>query len=245
MKDFKKLVMVATMAMAAAAMAQEAPVTAEQEYEGVDRGNWRLTVGGFARGSMRMKSEGNTGFTGKRIEGYGAETDLMFKPYEEGRFRLWTGLGLGWMPNREVYSARVETPTLVPGVTAFYGEKISLQYGEMRLLVVPEYALTDDLALGLRLGAALDWVRARNKICYGLAGGFAPSSDSMIERYNTFTAQGIVGIQATYMITGNLGVYLGVDGRVGPEKTFKTRGMHAAKLDMTGWQAQAGLTLGF
>ena len=79
----KKLIIAAV-----AAMGLGAAIAAEDGQESTR--NWRLTVGGLARGSMKAQA-GDLG--SKRCEAYGAELDFQYRAFQAGDFSLWTGLG--------------------------------------------------------------------------------------------------------------------------------------------------------
>lgn len=196
---------------------------------------WKLTVGGFARGSMHMTpAEMKEG----RFELYGADADLMINAHETEDFNLWAGVGFGWAPNQEVYN---KTETGAFGASLH--QKNDLQYGELRLMLVPEWKATESLSFGLRLGAALDWTRARDKwdISFPGLGVIGEGSDTL----NKFMAQGIVGVQTTYMFTDHLGLYANLDWRGGGRHMLKRYGENYGKLSLDGWYAGAGAVLQF
>ena len=230
----KKIMVAVAAAVAIGAFAQEA------EQSGGSSA-WRLTVGGFGRGSMTMRPES---MPGGRFEMYGTDADMQFNAYETEKFNLWTGVGFGWAPNQKVYK-KSETRTAL-GATEVNSEKNDLQYGELRLMAVPEWKATESFALGLRLGAAFDWVRCKNhwdgSVTIPLLGTF---TDSGADTYTQFLVQGIVGFQGTYMFTDNFGLYAAIDWRGGGEHTLKKNHENYGKLDMDGWYASGGAVLRF
>ena len=222
----KKMMAAAVAAFALGAFAQDS------EQEGCSQ-SWRVTVGGFGRGSMRMTP---SDMPRGRFEMYGADADVLFKAYETERFNLWTGVGFGWAPNQEVYD---ETRT---AGAAYNHTKSTLQYGELRFMVVPEWKATDDFSLGLRLGVAFDWTHCRTHTDGGIPGLFAFSGS---ESYSDFIAQGIVGLQGTYMFMENVGLCAAIDWRGGNDPTLKKNGETYGKLSMDGWYASAGVVVAF
>ena len=233
----KKIIVVAAAAIAIGAFAQDQDKT----ENGSSSQSWRLTVGGFGRGSMTMRP---ADMPGGRFEMYGVDADAQFNAYETEKFNLWTGVGFGWAPNQNVYK-KSETRTL-PGATAVNSEKNDLQYGEVRLMAVPEWKATDSLAFGLRLGAAFDWTRCKNhwdgSVTIPLVGTFG---DSGADTYTQFLVQGIAGLQGTYMFTDNFGLYAAVDWRGGGEHMLKKNHENYGKLDMDGWYASCGAVFAF
>lgn len=232
----KAITTIMALAASASMCFAEAPAGAEQneaeEASDSEGYMWRVTVGGFARGSMRIRPEG---FDNKETQGYGADVDVLFNAWENDDFRVWTGLGFGWMPNQKVYDKHWDTAGLAEN------QKMEMQYGEMRFLLVPEWQATESLAFGVRLGATLDWVRCRNPWSWSW-GGFGGAGT---ETYSKFMAQGVAGLQATYMFTETIGLYALVDARMGNDVYFKKNGERMAKLDMTGWYAGFGLVTQF
>ena len=227
----KKMMAVAVAALALGAFAQDP----EQE---VNSQSWRLTVGGFGRGSMTLRP---VGMPRKHFEMYGVDADVQFKAYETEKFNFWTGVGFGWAPNQRVYNV-TEVTSIGGGFYAVDKEKNDLQYGELRLMAVPEWKVTDDFMLGLRLGVAFDWTRCKNHWSGGVPGiAMAEGSDT----YSDFVAQGIVGLQGTYMFMENVGLYAAIDWRGGSDPTLKKNGNTYGKLSMDGWYASAGVVVGF
>ena len=223
----------------AAAVAAFALGAFAQEVEEGGSQSWRLSVGGFGRGSMRMRP---LGMPGERFEMYGVDADVMFKTYQTDKFDFWAGVGFGWAPNQRVYNETVVTP-IGGGFSAVNSEKNDLQYGELRLMVVPEWKMTDDFSLGVRLGVAFDWTRCKNKWEGGIVPGGAVAGDS--ETYSDFLAQGIVGLQGMYMFSDNLGLYAAIDWRGGSDPTLKNNGLTYGKLSMDGWYSGVGLVVQF
>lgn len=222
----KKMMVAAVAVVALGAFAQESEETDSSPA-------WRLTVGGFGRGSMTMRP---ADMPGRRFEMYGADADVQFRICDEEKFNLWTGVGFGWAPNQRIYDK-----TRIAGI-AYNRAKDELQCGELRLLAVPEWKATESLALGLRLGAALDWTRCKALTEGGVPPFFAFSDN---ETYTQLLVQGIVGFQGTYMFTDNFGLYAAIDWRGGGEHALKKNHVGYGKLDMDGWYASGGMLLAF
>lgn len=164
-------------------------------------------------------------------------------------------------------SSRTQTDHQVSadGYTAYdfsYSEhsrtRVDLAYGEFRLLLVPEWKVTERLSLGSRLGVAFDWVNAHASsrrdwrwkldVCVQHPRGMEPTverdGDSGSTRgsdaQTAFAAQAIMGLQATYMFTDHFGAYANVDYRCGGDVDFRF-----ASLDLDGWYAGVGVTVAF
>ena len=229
-------------------------VQANELLEENDSQNWRITAGGFARGSMKAK----IGNLSDRIELYGADMDLYYRAVETDRFSLWAGIGGTFTPYQDAGKfSFYEKDTSDPYTTIELGGKsdFDIGYGELRMMLVPEYEITENWAVGARFGVAFDWLRARGKMSTWSETTIAipgipattipvgPSNDS--ENYSDFTAQAILGLQTTYFFTDNFGFYASIDYRVGDEAEFKEHGEKVGELDMDGWYAGVGVVVQF
>ena len=216
--------------------------------------NWRITAGGFARGSMKAK----IGNLSDRVELYGADLDLYYRAVEADGFSLWAGIGGTFTPYQDAGKVSFyEKDVSDPYTTIELGGKgeCDVGYGEFRMMLVPEYEVAEGWSFGARLGVAFDWLRARGSLStwsrttINIPGipstsiPVGPSNDS--EKFSDFVAQGVVGLQATYLFTDNLGFYSAIDYRVGDEAEFKKNGEKYGSLNMNGWYASAGLVLQF
>ncbi len=214
--------------------------------------DWRISVGGTARGSMKAYVDG---FSSARFETYGVDLDLQYRALSAGDFNLWAGIGGTYTPKQHIASKSISmTDTSgAPYVTieSNLAGKMDVAMGEFRLMLVPEYALTERLTVGARIGAAFDWVQGTLKgamwgvttTSRGRVFPVGPYTDS--ERSTEFLAQAILGLQTTYMFTDNIGLYANIDYRCGGDVSFKEDGEEFAKLKMNGWVAGVGALLSF
>ncbi len=255
---------------AVAATGLGAALAAEDE-QGTAR-SWRLTVGGFGRGDMKASV---LGMGSDRVEAYGADLDVQYSVWQNDRFSLWAGIGGTFCPRQKASdgfgSTRTQTTRDVStdGSTVIdfdYRESsrssLDLGYGEFRLLLVPEWRATDALSLGVRLGAAFDWLNAK---CAGrqdwawhqrttvdippyvhdVTDVADAGSDGAAASETKFAAQGIVGVQATYLFTESLGLYANVDWRLGGKTDFDFGDGARASVDMSGWYWAVGAVVSF
>ena len=72
-----------------------------------------------------------------------------------------------------------------------------------------------------------------------------PPNEDSTKKFSDFVAQGVVGLQTTYLFTDNIGFYSAIDYRAGDEADFKKSGDKYGSLKMNGWYASAGLVLQF
>ena len=217
--------------------------------------NWRLSIGGLARGSMKA-TPGDLGAT--RCEAYGADLDVQYRAFSAGDFSLWAGVGGSYIPKQRLLSVSFhELDDSDPDVTDETNGRGSMDIaiGEFRMMLVPEYAITERWTLGARVGVAFDWVRATLKVSeWGMtdihiAGGpsevisYGPYSES--ERFTEFVTQAILGLQTTYMFTDCFGLYANIDYRCGGDAKFSKDGEQWAKLNLDGWCAGVGAVVSF
>ena len=168
-------------------------------------GCWRFSSGGFGRGNIRTDSFYSTS---DRAQVYGEDMDVQYKILGNQKANLWVGLGGAFSPNQEIYSKRDSQ--------LFYNRQmVDLGYGEFRLLLVPEFKITEQFFLGLRVGYAFDWLRVKCRKDSLL--GYQSDVETEVE----FTAQAILGVQALYMLTEYLGFYATCDYRHGGSDTSR------------------------
>ncbi|MBO5648037.1 MAG: hypothetical protein J6S30_04685 [Kiritimatiellae bacterium] len=227
---------------------------ADVAEEACDDQNLRITAGGFARGSMKAKIQNST----DRAEMYGADLDVYYRVMEKDSFSLWAGIGGTFSPYQDVAKMSFnEVDASDPFVTIELGGKAEaeVEYGELRLMLVPEYAVNESWSIGARMGVAFDWLKARGSLSTWSRTTIAipgipstvipvgPSKDSA--EFSDFVAQGVVGLQTSYMFADNFGIYASIEYRAGSEAEFKKGGEKFGALDMDGWFAGAGIVIQF
>ena len=130
--------------------------------------------------------------------------------------------------------------------------KMEAAVGEFRLLLVPEYALTEHWTVGARVGVAFDWVRATFKLSEwgvmndhlsGITLPYGPYNET--DRVTDFVAQAILGLETTYMLTDGFGLYANVDYRCGGNATFDVDGDRIGELNLDGWCVGVGAVVSF
>ncbi len=257
--------------MAAAAATGLGAALAAEDGQGTAR-NWRLTVGGFGRGDTKASV---LGMGSDRVEAYGADLDVQYSVWQNERFGLWAGIGGTFCPRQKASDSFGSSRTQASHDVSTDGSTVvdfdyreanrgslDLGYGELRLLLVPEWKATDALSFGLRLGAALDWLNAKYTGRQDWAWGQRTAidippyvhdvideadagSDGATESETRFAAQGIVGVQATYLFTESLGLYANFDWRLGGATRFDVGEGRDLSVDMSGWCWAAGAVVSF
>jgi hypothetical protein len=217
--------------------------------------NWRITAGGFARGSMKAK----IGNLSDRVVLYGGDIDLYYRAVEANGFTLWAGIGGTFTPYQDAGKVSFYEKMGDQFTSIELGGKgeFDVGYGEFRMMLVPEYEITSNWSLGGRIGVAFDWLRARGKLSTWSKTSIVLSGDPPVfipvdefaseqsSKYSEFVAQAILGLQTTYLFTDNLGLYASIDYRIGGEAKFKKHGKKAGTLDMDGWYAGVGIIVQF
>lgn len=217
--------------------------------------NWRITAGGFARGSMKAK----IGNLSDRVELYGGDMDLYYRALEVDGFSLWAGIGGTFTPYQDAGKVSFYEKMGDQFTSIELGGKGSFDvgYGEFRMMLVPEYEITSNWSLGGRIGVAFDWLRARGKLSTwskmsipqpGNPSVFIPVNEftsEESENYSDFNVQAVLGLQTTYLFTDNIGLYASIDYHLGDEAKFKKHGEKVGELDMNGWYAGVGVVVQF
>ncbi len=216
-----------------------------------DAQNWRILTGGYARGGIKT----SFGAFSDRGEIYGAELDVQYRIFESDSFNLWGSIGGAFSPKQSIAKGSVSETT--PNNMEFgLSSDMDIGYGELRLMLVPEYSITSDWSLGGRLGVAFDWIRADNAMSVwmnSIQPGFPglPPTITPIDNVSDsttvseFTAQAIMGLQTVYRITDNLGLYAAVDYRLGDDVDLKKYGSKFASIDLSGWYTSVGVAVEF
>lgn len=268
----KKLVIAAS--IVALAVSAEADETAAEltRSELAETGSWRVGVGGFGRGNMDL---GLKGMGTRHATVYGTDLDVQYKVWENENFDLWAGVGGTFCSRQKASghyrrtSSRSEHQVSDDGYTTYdfnYVESATseteLGYGEFRMMLVPEWKVTERFALGARLGVAFDWLNARcsgrddwawnSKFNLNIP-GVPPETDTdgdtggsrWSESETKFAAQAILGLQATYLFTENLGLYGCFDWRLGGDTEFGMGDGRKMSVDMDGWYWGAGVVFQF
>lgn len=265
----KTTTMIAAALCAGTIMAQEAAPELVEKND--NPASWRLTIGGFGRGNVRTKLKGATA---DHEQFWGADMDVAYNVWENDRFNVWVGMGGTFCPSQDAYgrrgsTSRSEHQVSDDGFVTYdfnYNSRdnrsVDLGYGELRMMAVPEWKVTERFSIGARVGVAFDWMRAkcRRNSRWGWDSQFVTNipgiatetdndsdigedggSDSVTE----FAVQAIVGLQATYMFTDWIGLYANCDWRMGGDMTFKTDYGDRFAVDMSGWYAGAGVVVQF
>lgn len=112
---------------------------------------WRINLAGVGR----LGSETSLIDTplNKQHDLYGGSFDLHFNLLPGENFNLWLGLGSTYMPEQEVASY-----ALVEGISVYtitFDDRVKMEACDVHVMLLPEWRLTDTVALGLRFGVGV------------------------------------------------------------------------------------------
>lgn len=209
---------------------------------------FRAQASGFGRHGIKA--------AGERESLYGADIDVYFNVWRIRQFNWWIGIGCGWAPERELFSDSSSTtygsiPLFgIDSIDVNHTRDLKMGYGELRLMTVPEWNLTDWFSVGLRLGVAFDFVSVSGRNREDRTTHYMPyllltDTHDVIrnDSYDTdkMVAAGIVGLQATVMPWDNFGLYGSVDARLGGDVDVGA----GEKVEMNSLQWNAGFVFQF
>ena len=268
----KNIMIAASVAVLALSVCADEAATELKDANETVSSNWRVGMGGFGRGNMDL---GVKGMGTRNATVYGTDLDVQYKVWENDSFDLWAGIG-GTLCSRQKTSghyrrtsSKSEHQVSDDGYTTYdfnYAESTTAEtefgYGEFRMMLVPEWKVTERFALGARLGVAFDWLNARcsgrndwawdSKFVLNIPGipqEIETDGDTGGSRWSEsetkFAAQAILGLQATYLFTDNLGLYGCFDWRLGGDTEFGVGNGGKLSVDMDGWYWGAGVVVQF
>lgn len=266
----KIMILTATALTGLSLLAEEAQP--EMEKQEGRWNNWRLTIGGFGRGNMKTTMKG---LGDDRVTAYGADLDFQYNVWQNRNFNLWAGIGGTFCPrqkasdgfgssrstNSHTTSDDGYVTTDVNTYDSYRGD-VDLGYGEFRMMFVPEWKVTDSLAVGARVGVAFGWINVKASGCNEwnwnsrIATYIPPYVDDVTtdgdsgrtdwsDSQTEFAAQAILGLQATYMFTDWVGLYANFDWRLGGETDFQMADNQEVSVDMSGWYWGVGAVVSF
>ncbi len=170
--------------------------------------------------------------------------DLQFNLLSEEKFNLWMSIGGSAAPEQDFTEFYVSHGSPSTGKLSLTCDFDFAAY-DLRLMLIPEWQLTDSLALGLRLGVGGSYYHW--EVDERLAAFSSSGSGSISAKWHDhdLTLQGIVGLQATWMLSENIGVFAFCDARVGDKMELELEGEKVGELSSTSVDAGLGITFAF
>ncbi len=215
--------------------------------------DFRLMMGGMGRFGMDMQLQtfrselvgsiplgAAFGWGGDHGDLYGVGADVQFNLLSEESFNLWLGLGGSWMPEQDFVDYRFSTPSM-SGLTLAMLTDLSAY--DVRLMLIPEWQITENFAVGLRAGVGVthfEW-ESTAQIGFSKVGELY----SFKEDHHDLTLQGILGLQMSWMLTDNVGIYAYCDGRFGEDMEFTFFGCETGKISSTSLEGGIGISMAF
>ena len=193
----------------------------------------RVSANGFGRFGTEGKIDG---LGSERGELWGMGLDVQFNLLPKERFNLWLGVGTSYIPEQELCTLDVSES--FSGATGTSHSKLEVESYDFRVMLIPEYKVCEQVALGLRLGVGFGHTKVSETWSDTLSYGGQSWGASGKEDDSDTVFQGIVGVQATWNITKNLGLFAYADGHFGKDVDLEDYG----SVDGTAFEAGLGLS---
>ena len=246
----KKMISFCAVLLAACAMAEgldyltpqpanQPIVTATDTYVGPqgersdEAGLFRVSAGGFGRFGMDMKYAAGR----EHLELYGAGVDFQYNLLPEERFNLWVGVGYSYAPEQDACKYTEQYNYSSNGTTwsETYAGKFELKAHDFRLMLIPEWQICEDFALGLRMGVSLGFYDGKLTETYTYADDWGSDSEGPCSyKQDDTVVQGLIGVQATWFFSESVGAYVYCDARFGDDVDLKIDGEKFGKFETSG-----------
>ncbi len=209
--------------------------------------DFRLMLGGMGRFGMDVQPIpllGYLGWGGEHQDLFGVGADVQFNLLSEESFNLWLGLGGSWMPEQDFvdyhFDYTVDTDSL--GISAL----MDLAAYDARLMLIPEWQITEDFAVGLRAGVGVTHYAWDATAQLGISDKGIPVFNwEAKESGHDLAFQGILGLQMNWMLTDNVGIYAYCDGRLGEDIKFTYFDYEMGKISSTSVEGGLGISVSF
>lgn len=192
-------------------------------------GRVRLSAGGFGRFGTETKIDLIE--WSDRGELWGAGLDAQFQLVSDKDLTVWLGVGTSYVPEQEIATLGLSAG----GVSA--AGKMELKAYDFRVMLIPEVQICEELAMGLRLGLGVSRAEGTGTLTASYAGFSAGGSQETSETL----VHGIIGVQATWALTDNLGLFAYVDGRFGNDLELEVEGVEICNVKATSCEVGLGL----
>lgn len=220
--------------------ATDSMTVASTEVDTSEVSCWRITLSGVGQYGADLSM---TSLSKKSSPLYGAGLDVMFNLLPEEKFNLWVGVGTTYMPEQNYgkfcYFEGDSTYTYT------FTEKIKLESYDFRFMVVPEWKVMDNFALGLRLGAGVCHYSGEGAGTNAFVTTNGAVSDSWKYSYSKTTFRAIIGAQAHWDITDRLGALVYGQVNIGQDADVKMDGEKIGELDGISAEIGVGLSYSF
>lgn len=227
---------------AVAADVGDVPKTAEDDVSS----RFRIAGGAVGRFGLegRLQALADDGGKKAHTELYGIGLDVQYKLLEKDGFNLWLGLGGRYLPEQDVMDSRLTA--VDPDLKIDYARKIEMKAYDLRLMLIPEWELTSSFALGARVGLGCTHYRGKVKHRIDVEINDDPNppitvSESLAVSFSETELQGILGLQATWMLSDRIGLYAYGDGIIGGDVEIT----EDCTVDGFAVEAGIGLTISF
>lgn len=193
-----------------------------------DAGRWRVALSGNGRFGQELKS-----VLGKEhIELYSVGLDVQYNLMSRDSFNLWLGLGYSYTPEQEAMDEKWHESDVDYSYSGHV--TVDIEWHDFRLMLIPEWQVTESLALGVRLGIGVGFYDCTVKASDHYQDAYESESWSASYSEDDTLIQGIVGLQATYLFTDYIGVQAYCDMVFGNELDTRVEGEKVGSFDPSG-----------
>lgn len=238
----KRVMMFAAVLLTAGVMATSAtgPTVVATDSAAVELGErdsdaarFRLALSGVGRFNQKVKSD----FGGKEsFELYGIGLDAQYNLYSRDAFNLWLGIGYTFTPEQEAVNYKSSYTDSYEGYQWSESDsiKLKLKGHDIRLMLIPEWALSETFALGVRLGISLAHYdgKVTERYTYSDADGALSASGSWSD--SDTVVQGIIGVQATWLFSEFIGLQAYCDAYFGRDLDMEIEGEKIGSYETSG-----------
>lgn len=202
---------------------------------------WRIALSGVGRFGADISMMDTP--LNKSGELYGAGFEVMFNLLPEEDFNLWVGLGTTYMPKQEFASCLASESNA--NYTLTFDEKVKIKAYDLRFMVMTEWNLTESLALGLRLGVGICHYSGDDAETLSLSDAYGSASMRNTYSYSETLFRAILGVQAHWAITEQLGALAYCQAYLGNKADLKIDGEKVGEFDDVSAEIGIGLTYSF
>lgn len=225
----------------------DVPMTAEDDVSS----RFRIAGGAVGRFGVEGRLQALVDVGGKKAhtELYGIGLDVQYKLLEKDGFNLWLGLGGRYLPEQDVakgWDCILDVPSVMK---IDFARKVEMKAYDLRVMLIPEWELTSSFALGARVGLGCTHYRGKEtfRFDYEMTDNqtnpptTTTGSISLAASFSETELQGILGLQATWMVSDRIGLYAYGDGIFGGDVEIT----EDCTVDGFAVEAGIGLTISF
>lgn len=202
---------------------------------------WRIALSGVGRFGADISMIDTP--LNKSGELYGAGFDVMYNLLPEEGFNLWVGLGTTYMPKQDFASCAMRE--VAAAYTFSFDEKVKIKAYDLRFMIMPEWNVTESVALGLRLGVGVCHYSGDDTETLSVSDTYGSATMRNSYSYSETLFRAILGVQAHWAITEQLGALAYCQAYLGNEADLEINGEKVGEFDDVSAEIGIGLTYSF